>query len=156
MAYERHNWACGETITEAKLNNIEEGIEQALECCGGGGSNVFTITFSTTSRPNTSQGRHAVNMENLTADKTFNELLEAYQQGVPIYAFLASLSEIDGTILAIDQLLVSYFPDASGFRFSRSDVSFTTNSIQEIGRQINYSSEMLIGTISSYYANAVE
>lgn len=153
MAYEKQEWNCGDTITAEKMNHIEEGIENASQ---GGGSNVFTITFSTTSRPSTSQGRQVVNMENLTADKTFSELLEAYQQGVPIYAFVATLSELDDTILAIDQLLVSYFPDASGFRFSRSDVSFTTNSIQEIGRQINYSSEILIGTISSYIAHAVE
>ena len=36
MAYVRHDWVCGETITEQKMNNIEDGIEEALECCSGG------------------------------------------------------------------------------------------------------------------------
>lgn len=29
MAYEKHNWETGETITAALLNNIEEGVEKA-------------------------------------------------------------------------------------------------------------------------------
>lgn len=30
MAYERHTWVDGETITDTKLNNIEDGIEEAM------------------------------------------------------------------------------------------------------------------------------
>ena len=37
MAYEKHTWVCGETITAELLNNIEGGVEQALECCGDKG-----------------------------------------------------------------------------------------------------------------------
>lgn len=44
MAYERHNWLCGEKITAELLNNIEDGIEEALACCGGGGTEPETIT----------------------------------------------------------------------------------------------------------------
>lgn len=33
MAYEKHEWTCGETITADLLNNLEGGVEQALECC---------------------------------------------------------------------------------------------------------------------------
>ena len=36
MPYTNHNWTCGEEITAEKLNNIETGIEEALDCCGGG------------------------------------------------------------------------------------------------------------------------
>lgn len=36
MAYEKHNWVCGETITADLLNNLEGGVEEALECCGSG------------------------------------------------------------------------------------------------------------------------
>lgn len=43
MAYERHTWKCGETITAELLNNIEDGIEEALACCGGG--DTYTVTF---------------------------------------------------------------------------------------------------------------
>ena len=148
MAYEKQVWQCGDTITADKMNHIEEGIENASQ--GGGG--VFTITFSTTSRPSSSDGRNVVNMENLTADKTFNELLEAYQQGIPIYAFSAGLSRVGGTVMKINQLLVSYVPSAQGFIFSRSDVDFTANSVSEVGTEIRYSSDMLTGNFSSYIA----
>ena len=37
MAYTPKTWQCGETITADGLNNIEDGIQEALECCGGGG-----------------------------------------------------------------------------------------------------------------------
>lgn len=43
MAYEKHTWVCGETITAEKLNNIEEGIEEALACCGGGTEPLETV-----------------------------------------------------------------------------------------------------------------
>lgn len=33
MAYEKKTWVCGETITADGLNNIENGIEEALDCC---------------------------------------------------------------------------------------------------------------------------
>lgn len=38
MSYEKHNWIDNETITAAKLNNIEDGIEEA---CGANVANVF-------------------------------------------------------------------------------------------------------------------
>lgn len=45
MAYARHNWVCGETITAELLNNIEDGIEEALACCGGGSEKkVLAVT----------------------------------------------------------------------------------------------------------------
>lgn len=31
MAYEKHTWECGESITADLMNNIEDGIEEALE-----------------------------------------------------------------------------------------------------------------------------
>lgn len=41
MTYTRHTWVCGETITAELLNNIEDGIEEALACCGG--SDTMTV-----------------------------------------------------------------------------------------------------------------
>lgn len=37
MAYIPTEWECGDVVTAEKLNNIEEGIQEALECCSGGG-----------------------------------------------------------------------------------------------------------------------
>lgn len=36
MAYEKHTWQCGETVTAELLNHLEDGIAE-----GGGGSNEF-------------------------------------------------------------------------------------------------------------------
>lgn len=36
MAYVEHEWVNGETITAAKMNNIEEGIAEAAQSGGGG------------------------------------------------------------------------------------------------------------------------
>lgn len=41
MAYTPKTWVCGETITDAGLNNIEEGIQEAL---AGGGSSLPEVT----------------------------------------------------------------------------------------------------------------
>lgn len=35
MAYTPTEWNCGDTITADKMNNLEEGVQEALECCGG-------------------------------------------------------------------------------------------------------------------------
>ena len=35
MSYVKHNWECGEVVTADLLNNLENGVEEALECCGG-------------------------------------------------------------------------------------------------------------------------
>ena len=46
MAYEPKTWVCGETITADGLNNIEEGVQEALECCGSGGDCGYSCTES--------------------------------------------------------------------------------------------------------------
>lgn len=44
MSYEPKKWVSGETITANGLNNLEEGIQEALDCCGGGGSEPLIFT----------------------------------------------------------------------------------------------------------------
>lgn len=41
MAYEKHEWECGETITADKMNNLENGIEEALQ--GGSASGIMIL-----------------------------------------------------------------------------------------------------------------
>ena len=45
MSYEQHEWVNGETITAAKLNNIEEGVVEASQSGGGGGNPIITFNF---------------------------------------------------------------------------------------------------------------
>ena len=75
MSYTQHEWTTGETITAAKLNNIEEGIEEAAQS-GGGGSLI-------------------VHYDNTTGemDKTVQEIYDAMTSGTPVF-----LEYIYGTI----------------------------------------------------------
>lgn len=61
MSYEKTTWATGDVITAEKLNNIEDGVEDA----SGGESVVVTL----------SAGESGI-----VADKTFSELAEAVEQ----------------------------------------------------------------------------
>ena len=42
MSYETHTWESGETITAEKLNNLEDGVQEALDG-GSGGSGDDTL-----------------------------------------------------------------------------------------------------------------
>ena len=48
MAYTPKTWVCGETITADGLNNIEEGVQEALECCESGGDCGYECTETST------------------------------------------------------------------------------------------------------------
>ena len=62
MSYEKQIWVNGETITANKLNHIEDGIENS--------NNISVINIEYSFFTNTS-----------IADKTFEELMSAYQNG---------------------------------------------------------------------------
>jgi hypothetical protein len=58
MSYTKHTWADGELVTAAKMNNIENGIEEASS--GGGGGVVHSVINGNTS----------------TLDKTWQEIFD--------------------------------------------------------------------------------
>lgn len=47
MAYIPKEWICGEVITADGLNNLEAGVQEALECCGGGDAGYECIESTT-------------------------------------------------------------------------------------------------------------
>lgn len=48
MSYEPKEWVRGETITANGLNNLEEGIQEALDYCeSGGGSSLLNVLILT-------------------------------------------------------------------------------------------------------------
>ena len=49
MSYTPHTWVNNETITAAKLNNIEDGVQEAAQSGGGGYDAEFTIYHSNNS-----------------------------------------------------------------------------------------------------------
>ncbi len=67
MAYTRHTWVDNETISKEKLNNIEDGIQEAAQ--GSGGIIVHGSYIG----------------GNYTLDKTIQELYDATQAGIPVY-----------------------------------------------------------------------
>ncbi len=68
MSYSEYTWQTGETITAEKLNNLEEGIQDALDCCGGASeSDVFYVTVS-------------FDGSSFVADKTNAEIWDAVTQ----------------------------------------------------------------------------
>ena len=43
----KKTWACDDTITADELNRMENGIEEAVECCeGSGGASMQSVTYS--------------------------------------------------------------------------------------------------------------
>lgn len=74
MSYEKQTWANGDIITANKLNHIEDGIENSEK-------NTLIVNVDATQNP-------------ITADKTYDELLSALQNGVAITAIVKN-SEYD-------------------------------------------------------------
>lgn len=92
MAYTKTTWACGDTITNTKLNNMENGISANDTAVT---ANTETIAEHTTAIENLQEAVDGISeplivnvnrFDNpITADKTFAEILEAYNGCRPIY-----------------------------------------------------------------------
>ena len=59
MSYEKHTWETGETITAEKLNNLENGVENA---------NILIVTDNS-----------------FILSHTWNEIYQAMSLGIPVY-----------------------------------------------------------------------
>lgn len=97
MSYEPKEWVCGETITAEGLNNLEEGVQEALDCCGGTTENeVFAVNVAIDTSITPSETPIPT-----TADKTFAEIKEAYEAGkvIKIYGIETKDSMAMGTEL---------------------------------------------------------
>lgn len=73
MAYTPREWSCGDKITADSLNNIEDGIQEALECCGSG------------SEPLIVRGELDPNLETYRLDHTWQEIYDAYPNVCVLY-----------------------------------------------------------------------
>lgn len=93
MAYTPKNWVCGETITNVGLNNIEEGIQEALDCCSGG---IFVANSVYAS-------------EATTLDKTFTEISNALKSKTPSFVYGGG-SYFD----ILEPIARAYAPDVPG------------------------------------------
>ena len=75
MSYEKTTWETGDIVTAEKLNNIENGIENA----GGGSTFVVNVEFE---------------VSGLTCDKTWAEILNAGTNGESIIFVLKGTNEV--------------------------------------------------------------
>lgn len=81
MSYTSHTWTDGETITAAKLNNIEEGIAEAAESGGGGLTLIPWEYDNETSK--------------ITLSMTFQDMMDGMVSG-SLYAFRMPDDELGG------------------------------------------------------------
>lgn len=73
MTYTKNTWTTGDTVTAAKLNNMEDGI-------AAGGVMIVEV-----------EGINGM----LTADHTFAEIFEAMNGGTPVFLHIASEDDLE-------------------------------------------------------------
>ena len=81
MAYEKHTWETGETITAEKLNNLEDGVQEAAS----GDSRFMIINITATQI--SSGGEWTA-----SADVTYNDIKTAYDNNKIIIANIVEQS----------------------------------------------------------------
>ena len=74
MSYTKTTWSTGDTITAEKLNNIETGIKNNDD-----NAKIFIVNIE------------SPDLQNFTADHTFEQLLQAYNNG---YNILAKIGDV--------------------------------------------------------------
>ena len=72
MSYTKNTWKSGDTVTSAKLNNMEEGIAAASG--SGSGSNIFIA-------------RLVLENDVVHIDKTWQEVYDAINDGSVVFVF---------------------------------------------------------------------
>lgn len=80
MAYTSKTWSCGEKITADGLNNLESGVQEALECCGGGTEPlvVNVVDADPSSDGDAMRGELLREGQSKWLDKTWNEINSAF------------------------------------------------------------------------------
>ena len=78
MSYEKQTWKTGDIITAEGLNNLEDGVQEALECCGGESveSPIFIADVTAT---------QSGNNWTCTSDIVLSDLRDAYNSGKVIF-----------------------------------------------------------------------
>ena len=119
MSYTKQTWHTGDTITDTKLNHMEDGIESA----SGGGGSTFVITATYDEQEDT------VNL-----DKTWNEIKTAYDNGSMI--LICASENIEGALSCYVSLVDEighnpYDPNGRNYYVLASDYGapYTTDNI---------------------------
>lgn len=81
MSYTPHTWTTNETITAAKLNNLEDGVQEAAQS-GGGGLTFIPWTFDD-------------NTDNIVLSMTAQQIYDGMLDGT-MYAVNINVTELGG------------------------------------------------------------
>lgn len=146
MAYTPKTWACGETITAEKLNNIEEGIQEALECCeGGGGGNL--IDFSWNSELYTYESEAA---------PLWEDLIKIIEDGKVPFVIVKSVedggnvpSEIIGQYLPLTQITDTENNKRATFSYTELGYAYDESSVPDMIK--NYKVQLNGSVIPPHY-----
>lgn len=98
MSYTRHTWVDDESVTYEKLNNVEAGIEEAMESGGGGVDAVVWF-------PNSTEGYQ------VSGD--FQAALAKVQQGIPLVAYEYSYTSTAGYFQSFMERMLGTYYDTS-------------------------------------------
>ena len=80
MSYTKHTWASGDVVTAAKLNNLEDGVSEAL-AGGGGGGDMFVVNVTAT--PTDDVGY------NFATETAYADVLAAFEAGKVVMYWVA-------------------------------------------------------------------
>ena len=86
MAYNKYTWKSGDVISSARLNNIEDGIEEAMS--SGGGVMIINVTENEEDSGDTPLllGAELSTPVSYKADKTYEEIKAAIDDGQIVVA----------------------------------------------------------------------
>lgn len=127
MSYEPTVWAANDVITAAKMNKIEQGIENSSD----GGSLIVNVIDESA----TNGGTRGSNNSIYRFDKTAGEVINAINSGMVIWLFGESADE-DAGITAQNKMLLTGMTVTAGdsgstYEFIASSTYFEATSLDD-------------------------
>ena len=112
MSYTPNTWTTGDTITAAKLNNIEQGIANA------GGVLICTSSYDG-------------DLDKYVLDKTAQEIYEAFTGGTPVYikAQYGTIDDYIGNTFMCPLVWISNYNYTGNIRFFASKADLNGGSV---------------------------
>lgn len=117
MSYEKHTWETGEVITALKLNNVEDGVEEAIESSA---KEILIVSIEQRTGQNT-----------YTMDHTGAEIIDYLSDGGTI-RLIHKIGQIN-----YEFLLNSYVPEQMA-QFCKDQMTFASGvtNVSTIERQV--------------------
>lgn len=134
--YTPKTWQCGETITADALNNLEEGIQEALECCGSTDVGFECITDT----------------EIVTAYEGVITTTASQYAPFPIVSFSLQQELPKQNIIAVydgDEYTLAYHADGANNSWYNGEVNTPTETTPIVVLQQSGSANCKVGTLTA-------